>query len=513
MLPIAAFLHVTNLTAAVIREQLLPANLPALLIGLITCIAVLLILALLAAQNRMEEKKPMLVPGIFCLILSLAISLGTSSGLQSALMGASLGPLMVSPVYLTLAAVCLAGVGTTLLTAAWARAYQSLERGMILANTAVAFALGGVLDGVLAKFAIKMDPLIITASLVLLSALPLELILSGRGFRGTGHVSHRSPRSGGTLAPSACPTLSRVPRPPEATTPHPPRDLNDDATEESTRPQTGAFGAFLRSSWKPYAGVMLCWVITACTWGTTLSAGSLGGVPEVDFIRSAGDLLAGAVMTGLLLTLANRRDSFRLILRFLPVSATALLLLCWFLTLMNPVLGLLGQLLFGVSLGLLTMLTWTELGYHAARTHSTDVIFGKAGALLLAAIAGAGTLAYLLGDAAEFVSPVLTLGYLVLVNFNFGSGGNAPAQDDPVLNLKLSKQVERLAEIYHLTPREREITGYLANGLSAPYIADALFISHNSVKTHARHIYHKAGVHKRDELIALVNAMNEEDSK
>lgn len=481
MLPFAAFLHVTNLTAAVIREQLLPENLPALLVGLITCIAVLLILALLAAQNRLEEKKPMLVPGIFCLILSLAISLGTSSGLQAALMGASLGPLMISPVYLTLAAVCLAGVGTTLLTAAWARAYQSLERGMILANTAVAFALGGVLDGVLAKFAIEMDPLVITASLVLLSALPLELILSGSGFKGAGHAG--------------------------------PCDLNDDATEESTRLRTGAFAAFLRSSWKPYAGMILCWVITACTWGTMLSTGLLGGVPEVDFVKSAGDLLAGVIMVGLLLALINRRDSFRLILRFLPVSATALLLLSWFLAMITPALGLLGQMLFGVSLGLLTMLTWTELGYHAARTHSTDVIFGKAGALLLAAIVGAGALAYLLGDAAEFVSPVLTLGYLVLVNFNFGSGGNASTQDDPALNLKLSKQVEQLAKIYRLTPREREIAGYLANGLSAPYIADALFISHNSVKTHARHIYHKAGVHKRDELIALVNTMNENDSE
>jgi DNA-binding CsgD family transcriptional regulator len=255
---------------------------------------------------------------------------------------------------------------------------------------------------------------------------------------------------------------------------------------------------------------MLCWVITACTWGTALGTDSPSGASEVNPIKQMGGMFTGVMMVVLFLALANRKASFRLVLRFLPVSATALLLLSWFLVLMNPVLGILGQLLLGVSLGLLTMLTWTEFSHHAAQTHATDSILGKAGALLLAAMLGAGVLAYLLKDAAEFVSPVLMLGYLVLVNFNFGTNSGTVTPDDVTPNMRPNKQVERFAKTYRLTPRECEIAGYLANGLSAPYIADALFISHNSVKTHARHIYHKAGVHKRDELIALINTMNDE---
>ena len=52
-----------------------------------------------------------------------------------------------------------------------------------------------------------------------------------------------------------------------------------------------------------------------------------------------------------------------------------------------------------------------------------------------------------------------------------------------------------------LTPREREVFTLLAEGYSRPYIGKMLFISPDTVKVHARHIYAKLGVSTRDELI------------
>ncbi len=52
-----------------------------------------------------------------------------------------------------------------------------------------------------------------------------------------------------------------------------------------------------------------------------------------------------------------------------------------------------------------------------------------------------------------------------------------------------------------LSSREREVLGYLQTGLSTAEIADALFISLNTLKTHQRSIYRKLGVASRREAI------------
>ena len=55
-----------------------------------------------------------------------------------------------------------------------------------------------------------------------------------------------------------------------------------------------------------------------------------------------------------------------------------------------------------------------------------------------------------------------------------------------------------------LTAREREIAEHLVRGRTQPWIAEALCISGNTVGTHMRHIYQKAGVHNRQEFIDAV---------
>jgi len=57
---------------------------------------------------------------------------------------------------------------------------------------------------------------------------------------------------------------------------------------------------------------------------------------------------------------------------------------------------------------------------------------------------------------------------------------------------------------YKLTERESEILRLIALGRSAKYIADELFISHNTARTHIKHVYEKLNIHSKQELIDLV---------
>lgn len=52
--------------------------------------------------------------------------------------------------------------------------------------------------------------------------------------------------------------------------------------------------------------------------------------------------------------------------------------------------------------------------------------------------------------------------------------------------------------------REEEVLAMLGKGRSAPFIADSLFISKGTVKTHTRHIYDKMGVHSKQELLDII---------
>ncbi len=57
-----------------------------------------------------------------------------------------------------------------------------------------------------------------------------------------------------------------------------------------------------------------------------------------------------------------------------------------------------------------------------------------------------------------------------------------------------------------LTNQEKNVYLMLARGRSQRYIADELFVSPHTVKTHAYHIYKKIGVHSQQELIDMVEA-------
>lgn len=66
-----------------------------------------------------------------------------------------------------------------------------------------------------------------------------------------------------------------------------------------------------------------------------------------------------------------------------------------------------------------------------------------------------------------------------------------------------ASSVAAFAAHHGLTRREAEVCAYLLRGRSLPFIAEQLYVTAGTVKTHAAHIYRKAGVNGKQELIDL----------
>ncbi|QDK81579.1 response regulator transcription factor [Spirosoma sp. KCTC 42546] len=58
---------------------------------------------------------------------------------------------------------------------------------------------------------------------------------------------------------------------------------------------------------------------------------------------------------------------------------------------------------------------------------------------------------------------------------------------------------------FSLTPRETELISLMRQGLSTPEMADRLFLSEETIKTHRKNIYFKLGISKLSELIQFAH--------
>ena len=84
-----------------------------------------------------------------------------------------------------------------------------------------------------------------------------------------------------------------------------------------------------------------------------------------------------------------------------------------------------------------------------------------------------------------------------------GLGDDGPAET--LMERLRTERVSRLASEHGLTARETELLDYMSRGHNSSYIAQVLFISPSTVRTHFRNIYRKLGVNSREELLALFN--------
>ena len=82
-----------------------------------------------------------------------------------------------------------------------------------------------------------------------------------------------------------------------------------------------------------------------------------------------------------------------------------------------------------------------------------------------------------------------------------------PAEAALEANAALDALAAHAADAWGLTPRERAILPGLLRGRSVAWVAESLTVSKNTVHTHMRNIYQKAGVHSQQELIDAAEAL------
>lgn len=72
---------------------------------------------------------------------------------------------------------------------------------------------------------------------------------------------------------------------------------------------------------------------------------------------------------------------------------------------------------------------------------------------------------------------------------------------------RISQQAQVLRERYRLSARETEVMEYIARGYTVARTAQELIVSENTIRTHSKRIYAKLDVHKKQELIEMLEAV------
>ncbi len=134
-------------------------------------------------------------------------------------------------------------------------------------------------------------------------------------------------------------------------------------------------------------------------------------------------------------------------------------------------------LLYGLIGGLLiAVLRWTEYRFLVLE-HSLELY----GALVAAIFAGLGIWLGL-----KLTRPKTTV----------------VIREVPAPSVPFEADLGKLEEL-HITPREFEILQLIAEGLSNREIAEKLFVSENTVKTHSSRVFDKLGAKRRTQAVQL----------
>ena len=172
--------------------------------------------------------------------------------------------------------------------------------------------------------------------------------------------------------------------------------------------------------------------------------------------------------------------------------------------------------LISIAQTLVVMLFWTLLADVAQHSRTSPFVIVGSGGL-------AYSLPFALGELAGKAeglhgagsAVLLALAYLLTIaavfalnEANFSQRrifadleGPAPERS---MFASIDEGCERLGSQRGLTAREVEVLQLLCKGRSKSYIAESLFISENTVRSHSKHIYAKLDVHSKQDILDLI---------
>lgn len=149
--------------------------------------------------------------------------------------------------------------------------------------------------------------------------------------------------------------------------------------------------------------------------------------------------------------------------------------------------------------------TSTEIAPEAARPAWRDILlYGVAGGLLIVVLKVIEYRFLVSGHAVEIYGGLIAALFAGLGIWFGLSLRKAPARMSsdapPPAPLPFLPDPARLRET-GITPRELEILGLIAAGLSNREIAERLFVSENTVKTHSSRLFDKLGARRRTQAV------------
>lgn len=268
----------------------------------------------------------------------------------------------------------------------------------------------------------------------------------------------------------------------------------------------------LRGLWKVAAAVAALSFVTAFLVGK--SYGNQSSAPTDAFLLGrVCEVLISAVVLGVIIG-AKKSFNFAQLWRIVLVLL-ALDVLCQALLPQVKVIRSVESSAWDL-LVLFTWLTAADIARHAQA--APPLVFGVGWAFYTAPFAvgslAAGALAAANGDVTTTTALMFALAlvgtFCLEVRdqdtkwiFAELSGERASAPED---HRSIDERCDAIAAARNLTPRELEVMKMLCKGRTKSYIAETLYLTENTVRSHTKHLYTKLDVHSKQELMDLVGA-------
>ena len=131
------------------------------------------------------------------------------------------------------------------------------------------------------------------------------------------------------------------------------------------------------------------------------------------------------------------------------------------------------------------------------------LVYGVCGGLLIAALRAAEYRFLVIDHSIEIYGGLIALIFAsvgIWLGLTITRKTEVVVREVPVPAVPFVRDAAKVAEL-GITPRELEILEHIAGGMSTREIAAALFVSENTVKTHASRLFGKLDVNRRTQAV------------
>ena len=268
----------------------------------------------------------------------------------------------------------------------------------------------------------------------------------------------------------------------------------------------------LKPSWAPLCGLGVCAFLLGLLWAQEIPLQTSAGWFFWNKVSFVGPLLVAGGMA----LVSRRVCGYAAVKRFfwvaMPVVAALFVITPLFDNIDSVGWNVLVVNLQNGGSTVLVVCTWSLLlASSRASGLSANMAFGGC----LAFVSGMSLAGFAIyreaGMAANVAAVVMFVAYLcATVVFLAVDGSEEPMarrQESNIVESYIEARCKTVAESHALTPREAEMLVLLSRGHSYGFIAESVYISEATVRTHARNIYRKIGISSQEDLLNYIDAL------